>query len=62
MGQDAGEPGYQKPHADKERLREDRDTLDTLVLLYIIGGTIWGGIWTFLAIGVLIGKYKPHGH
>ncbi len=34
--------------------------MDTLAILYIIGGTIWGGIWTFLAIGVLIGKYKPN--
>jgi hypothetical protein len=34
--------------------------MDTITLLYIILGTVWCGIWTFLAIGVYTGRYKAH--
>gem|GEM_PF-5864813 len=34
--------------------------MDTLTLFFILLGTVWGGIWTFLAIGHYMGKYKVH--
>lgn len=34
--------------------------MDTVTLLFILLATFWGSVWTFLAIGTYMGRYRAH--